>query len=147
MRFNAHAKGGIKNLKGTTELELNFSARRPIHGRLADVGAETVQSPADTPQPAGDLRPQKKRNPAAGATLFSLITRGAIMTNRRRSATIRSVPAQTPEQLLELAQEYIRPLIGVIDRFNEAEAEDELRVISKQLTRLSFRAQPLPSDK
>jgi hypothetical protein len=29
-------------LKGTTELELNFSARRPIHGRLADVGAETV---------------------------------------------------------------------------------------------------------
>jgi hypothetical protein len=57
------------------------------------------------------------------------------------------VPAQTPEQLLELAQEYIRPLIGVIDRFNEAEAEDELRVISKQLTRLSFRAQPLPSDK
>ena len=30
MRFNAHAKGGIKNLKGATELELNFSARRPI---------------------------------------------------------------------------------------------------------------------
>ena len=29
------------------------------------------------------------------------------MTNRRRSATTRSVPAQTPEQLLELAQEYI----------------------------------------
>src|SRR5262245_169546 len=146
--FNAHAKGGIKNLKGTTELELNFSARRPIHGRLADVGDETVQCPADTPQPAGDLRPQKKRNPAAGATLFSLSTQGGlIMANRRRSATIRSVPAQTPEQLLELAQEHIRPLIGVIDRLNEAEAEDELRVISKQLTRLSFRAQPLPSDK
>jgi len=66
------------------------------------------------------------------------------MSNRRRSATVRSVPDQTPEQLLELAQEHIRP---VIDRLNEAEAEDELRVISKQLTRLSFRAQPLPSDK
>ena len=69
------------------------------------------------------------------------------MTKRRRSATTRSVPAQTPEQLLELAQEHIRPLIGVIDRLNEAKAEDELRVISKQLTRLSFRAQPLLSDK
>ena len=61
------------------------------------------------------------------------------MTNRRRSATTRSLPAQTPEQLLELAQKYIRPLIEVIDRLNEAGAEDELRVISKQLTRLSFR--------
>ena len=66
------------------------------------------------------------------------------MTNRRRSATTRSVPAQTPEQLLELAQE--------IDRLNEADAEDELRVISKQLARLSFRVQPhfrvqpFPSD-
>ena len=71
------------------------------------------------------------------------------MTNRRRSGATRSgsVPAQTPEQLLELAQEHIRPLIGVIDRLNEAKAEDELRVISKQLTRLSFRAQPLLSDK
>ena len=66
------------------------------------------------------------------------------MTNRRRSGTTRSVPAQTPEQLLELAQEHIRPLIGVIDRLNEANAEDELRVINKQLTRLVFRAQPLP---
>ena len=28
--FNAHAKGGIKNLKGATELELKSSARRPI---------------------------------------------------------------------------------------------------------------------
>jgi len=33
---------------------------------------------------------------------------------------------------------------GVIDRLNEVGAEDELRVISKQLTRLVFRAQPLP---
>jgi TolA-binding protein len=69
------------------------------------------------------------------------------MTNRRRSATARSVPAQTPEQLLEQAQQHIRPLIGVIDRLSEADAEDELRVINKQLTRLSFRAQPLPSGK
>ena len=69
------------------------------------------------------------------------------MTNRRRSATTRSVPAQTPEQLLELTQEHIRPLIGLIDRLNEAGAEDELRVISKQLTRLSFRVQPFSSDR
>jgi hypothetical protein len=51
------------------------------------------------------------------------------------------VPAQTPEQLLELAQEHIRPLIEVIDRLNEADAEDELGVISKQLTRLCLRVQ------
>ena len=31
------------------------------------------------------------------------------MTNRRRSATTRSVPAQTPEQLLELTQEPYPP--------------------------------------
>jgi hypothetical protein len=67
------------------------------------------------------------------------------MTNRRRSATTRSVPAHTPEQLLELTQKHIRPLIGLIDRLNEAGAEDELRVINKQLTRLCFRVQP--SDK
>ena len=66
------------------------------------------------------------------------------MTNRRRSATARSVPAQTPEQLLQLTQEHIRPLIGMIDRLNQAGAEDELKVISRQLTRLVFRAQPLP---
>ena len=69
------------------------------------------------------------------------------MTNRRRSATTRSVPAETPERLLELTQEHIRPLIGLIDRLNEAGAEDELRVISKQLTRLVYRAQPLPSGR
>ena len=67
------------------------------------------------------------------------------MTNRRRSATTHSVRAQTPEQLLELTQEYIRPLIGMIDELNEAGAEDELRVIRQQLTRLVFRAQPLPA--
>jgi hypothetical protein len=50
-----------------------------------------------------------------------------------------------PEQLFELTQEHIRPLIGLIDRLNEVGAEDELSVISKQLTRLVYRAQPLPS--
>jgi hypothetical protein len=69
------------------------------------------------------------------------------MTKGRRSATARSVPAQTPEQLLELTQEHIRPLIAMIDQLNEAGAEHELRVITKQLTRLVFRAQPLPSGK
>jgi hypothetical protein len=36
----------------------------------------------------------------------------------------------------------------VIDRLNEANAEDELRVINRQLARLSFRVrvQPLPTD-
>jgi hypothetical protein len=43
--------------------------------------------------------------------------------------------------------EHIRPLIPLIDRLNEAGAKDELKVISRQLTRLSFRAQPLPSGK
>jgi len=45
-----------------------------------------------------------------------------------------------------MAQEYIRPLIGVIDRLNEADAEDELRVISKH-SRGCASGQPLPSDK
>ena len=67
------------------------------------------------------------------------------MTKRRRTATTRSVPAQTREQLLEQAQEHIRPLIGVIDQLNEANAEDELRVINRQLARLCFRVQPLPA--
>ena len=62
------------------------------------------------------------------------------MTKRRHSATTRSVPAETPDRLLELTQEHIRPLIGLIDRLNEAGAEDELRVISN-------RVQPLSSDK
>ena len=42
-----------------------------------------------------------------------------------------------------MAQEYIRPLIGVIDRLNEADAEDELRVISKH-SRGCASGQPLP---
>jgi hypothetical protein len=48
-----------------------------------------------------------------------------------------------PEQLFDLTQEHIRPLIGLIDRLNEVSAEDELRVIAKQLTRLVYRAHPL----
>ncbi len=64
------------------------------------------------------------------------------MTERRGSTTARPVSG-TPEQLLDLSQEHIRPLIGLIDRLNEVGAEDELRVIAKQLTRLVYRAQPL----
>jgi hypothetical protein len=47
------------------------------------------------------------------------------MTKPSPSATTRSVPAQSPEKLLEVAQDHIRPLIGVIDQLNEADAEDE----------------------
>jgi hypothetical protein len=78
------------------------------------------------------------------ATLSSFSREALIMTNRRGSTTARLVPAMAQEQLFELTQEHIRSLIGVIDRLNEVGAEDELRVISKQLTRLVFRAQPLP---
>jgi hypothetical protein len=88
--------------------------------------------------------PPEKRTLRLTQRYLVSVRGGLIMTNRRGSATTRSVPAKTPEQLLELAQEHIRPLIDVIDRLNEADAEDELRVISKQLTRLVFRAQPLP---
>jgi hypothetical protein len=69
------------------------------------------------------------------------------MTNRRGPTIARLVPARTPEQLFELTQEHIRPLIGLIDRLNEVGAEDELSVIGKQLTRLVCRAQPLRSGK
>ena len=65
------------------------------------------------------------------------------MTDRHGSTTGRSVPARAPEQLFDLTQEHIRPLIGLIDRLNEVGAEDELRVIAKHLTRLVYRAQPL----
>ena len=91
--------------------------------------------------------PQKETLQLTQRYLVSASREGLIMTHRRRSATARSVPAQTPEQLLELTQEHIRPLIAMIDRLNEAGAEDELRVVTKQLTRLVFRAQPLPSGK
>jgi hypothetical protein len=64
------------------------------------------------------------------------------MTDRRGSASAR--PAEASEQLFDQSQEHIRPLIGLIDRLNEVGAEHELRVIAKQLTRLVYRAQPLP---
>jgi len=64
------------------------------------------------------------------------------MTNHRGSATARPV-SEAPEQLFDLTQEHIRPPIGLIDRLNEVSAEDELRVIAKQLTRLVYRAHPL----
>ena len=64
------------------------------------------------------------------------------MTGRRGSTSAR--PAEA-EHLFDQSQEHIRLLIGLIDRLNQAGAEDELRVINKQLTRLCFRVQP--SDK
>ena len=67
------------------------------------------------------------------------------MIDRRGSAAARLVPPQTPERPFELTQEHIRPLLAMIDRLNEAGAEDEPRVISKQLTRLVYRAQLLPT--
>ena len=65
------------------------------------------------------------------------------MTSRRSSTAARPVSG-APKQLFDLTQEHIRPLIGLIDRLNELGAEDELKVIAKQLTRLVYRAQPLP---
>jgi hypothetical protein len=70
------------------------------------------------------------------------------MTNRRGSITARLVQTKTGGQLFEQTQEHIRPLIGMIDELNEVGAEDELRVIRQQLTRLVFRARSrFPSDK
>jgi hypothetical protein len=66
------------------------------------------------------------------------------MTNRRGSTPPRLAQAKTGERLFERTQEHIRPLIGMIDKLNEVGAEDELRVIRQQLTRLLFRAQLLP---
>ena len=74
-----------------------------------------------------------RRNPAADATLSSLSKQGG--------------PDHDQPSPFCQTQEHIRPLIGMIDRLNEAGAEDELRVITRQLTRLVFRAQPLPSGK
>jgi len=90
-----------------------------------------------------------RRNLAADATLPNLSKQGGPDHDQPSPFSHCSfgVPAQTPEQLLALSQEYIRPLIRMIDRLNEAGAEDELRVITKQLTRLVFRAQPVPSGK
>src|SRR5215472_16185029 len=90
----------------------------------------------------------RRRNLAADATLSCPSKQGGPDHDQPSSFCHCSFgPAQTPEQLLELTQEHIRPLIAMIDRLNEAGAEHELRVITKQLTRLVFRAQPLPSGK
>jgi hypothetical protein len=64
MRFNAHAIGGIKNLKGATELELNFSVRRHIKWPAYEHPSPVPKpsgSPAVKPHPAGD-------RPATGAS-------------------------------------------------------------------------------
>jgi hypothetical protein len=53
----AHAKGGIKNLKGAAELELNFSASRPIKWAAYEHSSPVPKpsgSPAVKPHPAGD---------------------------------------------------------------------------------------------
>jgi hypothetical protein len=49
MRFNAHAIGGIKNLKGATELELNFIVKRHIKWAAYEHSSprsETVRVPS-----------------------------------------------------------------------------------------------------
>jgi|SRR5215469_12753482 len=113
-----------------------------------DTAALTLQ--ASSASPADILRSEdaslrdRKGNPAPDATLSSFGREGLIMTNRRGSTTARLAQAKTGERLFERTQEHIRPLIGMIDELNEVGAEDELRVIRQQLTRLVFRAQPLP---
>jgi len=64
IRFNAHAIGGIKNLKGATELELNSIVRRHIKWAAYDNSSPVPKpsgSPAVKPHPAGD-------RPATGAS-------------------------------------------------------------------------------
>jgi hypothetical protein len=67
-RFNAHAKGGIKNLRGAAELELNFSARRHIERAAYEHSSPVPKpsgSPAVKPHPAGDRHTHGGRGPAA----------------------------------------------------------------------------------
>jgi hypothetical protein len=64
IRFNARAIGGIKNLKGATELELNFIVRRHIKWAAYEHSSPVLKpsgSPAVKPHPAGD-------RPATGAS-------------------------------------------------------------------------------
>ena len=64
MRFNARAIGGIKNLKGATELELTFIVRRHIKWAAYEHSSPVPKpsgSPAVKPHPAGD-------RPATGAS-------------------------------------------------------------------------------
>ena len=68
------------------------------------------------------------------------------MTNRRRSAATRSVPAQTSEQLLDDPGAY--PPANRVDRpAQRSRRGGRAEGDQQQLTRLSFRVQPLPSDK
>ena len=89
--------------------------------------------------PNGHRFEDRKRNSAADATLSSLI--GRADHDKASRFYHCSFVSKAPEQLFDLTQDYIRPLIGLIDRLNEVGAEDELRVIAKQLTRLVYRAQ------
>ena len=68
VRFNAHAKGGIKNLRGAAELELNFSATRHIERAAYEHSSPVPKpsgSPAVKPHAAGDRRAHGGREPAA----------------------------------------------------------------------------------
>ena len=62
MRFNAHAIGGIKNLKGATELELNFIIRRHIKWAVTNTLPPFRNRP-------GPQRQHAPRPPAAGGRL------------------------------------------------------------------------------
>ena len=66
-------------------------------------------------------------------------------TARRVSTTITDCSAISPYRRYAPVQCEVVHTPG--SHHGIAGAEDELRVISKQLTRLSFRVQPLPSDK
>src|SRR5262249_31822602 len=48
------------------------------------------------------------------------------------------VPAKASEQLFDLSQEHIRPLIGLIDRLNEVGAEHELTLLWQILSGTGF---------
>ena len=67
------------------------------------------------------------------------------MTNHRGSTTARPVSGAS-EQLFNLTQGHIRPLIGLIERLNEIGAEDELRVIAAQLPAKTKLAETKPAD-
>ena len=77
MRFNAHAKGGIKNWKGATELELNFSARRPIKWAAYELfsRSETVRVPG------GNMPPVHR--PPGAASSFLILPRSVTRSRQR----------------------------------------------------------------
>src|SRR5262245_38503494 len=116
------------------------SCPRELHPKKSGLSPRNVWPPFST------IVPKRGTGLRIGKATLSLMQRrlvssgGLIMTKRRDSTTARSVPS-APEQLFDVTQEYIRLLIGLIDRLHEVGAEDELRVITKQLTRLVYRAQ------